>query len=203
MNRKRLFVSVLLLSTIILAACGGAAPSTAPTTAAAQPTTAAVAQPTTAPAPTQPPAAGTPQKGGEMIVAYKDDLATLDPAIGYDWTNWPAEKMVFDGLLDYDSGTTLVPRLAEGLPQVNADATVYTFKLRKGVKFSNGRELTADDVVYTITRVLDPKTTSPGAGFFTGIKGAQEFIDGKATSVSGIKALDAEYRRIHPDRARM
>ena len=126
-----------------------------------------------------------------MIVAYKDDLATLDPAIGYDWTNWPAKKMVFDGLLDYDSGTTLEPRLAESLPQVNADGTVYTFKLRKGVKFSNGREFTADDVVYTITRVLDPKTTSPGAGFFIGIKGAQEFIDGKATSVDGIKALDA------------
>ncbi len=41
------------------------------------------------------------------MVAYKDDLATLDPAIGYDWTNWPAIKMVFDGLFDYDSGTTL------------------------------------------------------------------------------------------------
>jgi oligopeptide transport system substrate-binding protein len=208
MNRK-IILSVLLLSTMILAACGGAQPSAAPTTAAAQPTTAAVAQPTTAaappataPAPTQPPAAGTPQKGGEMIVAYKDDLATLDPAIGYDWTNWPAEKLVFDGLLDYDSGTTIEPRLAESLPQVNADATVYTFKLRKGVKFSNGREFTADDVVYTLTRVLDPKTASPGAGFFTGIKGAQEFIDGKATSVSGIKALDAntvEFTLTAPD----
>jgi ABC-type transport system substrate-binding protein len=132
----------------------------------------------------------TPQKGGEITVAYKDDLATLDPAVGYDWTNWPAEKLVFDGLLDYDSGTTIEPRLAESLPDVNADATVYTFKLRKGVKFSNGREFTADDVVYTMTRVLDPKTASPGAGFFTGIQGAQDFIDGKATSVSGIQELD-------------
>jgi ABC-type transport system substrate-binding protein len=132
----------------------------------------------------------TPQKGGEIIIAYKDDLATLDPAIGYDWTNWPAEKLVFDGLLDYDSTTTIVPRLAESLPQINADATVYTFKLKKGVKFSNGREFTADDVIYTLTRMLDPKTKSPGSGFFTGIKGAQEFIDGKATDVAGIKALD-------------
>ena len=97
----------------------------------------------------------TPQKGGESIGAYKDDLATLDPAIGYDWTNWPAEKLVFDGLLDYDSGTTIVPRLAESMPDVNADATVYTFKLRQGVKFSNGREFTSDDVVYSITRVLE------------------------------------------------
>ena len=202
MNRK-IILSVLLLSTIILAACSGAQPSAAPTNAVvAQPTTAVASQPTAAPAATQAPAAKTPQKGGVMTVAYKDDLATLDPAIGYDWTNWPAEKLVFDGLLDYDSGTTLEPRLAESLPQVNADGTVYTFKLRKGVKFSNGREFTADDVVYTMTRLLDPKTTSPGAGFFTGIKGAQEFIDGKATSVGGIKALDAntvEFTLTSPD----
>src|SRR6185436_10977624 len=139
----------------------------------------------TATSPTQSSSGLTPQKGGAMIIAYKDDLATLDPAIGYDWTNWPAEKMVFDGLLDYDEGTTIKPRLAESLPQVNADATVYTFKLRSGVKFQNGREFTADDVVYTLTRVLDPATGSPGAGFFVGIQGAQEFIDGTATSVAG------------------
>jgi ABC-type transport system substrate-binding protein len=143
------------------------------------------------PAATQAPAGNmTPQKGGAITVVYKDDLATLDPAIGYDWTNWPAIKMVFDGLLDYDSGTTLEPRLAEAMPDVSADGLTYTFKLRKGVKFQNGRELVADDVVYTITRVLDPKTASPGAGFFLGIKGAQEFAGGKATSVEGIKALD-------------
>jgi ABC-type transport system substrate-binding protein len=180
--KNRTVLTLTLVLVTLLAACGGAAK------------------------PTQVPNAnqnnGQPQKGGEITVAYKDDLATLDPAIGYDWTNWPAEKLVFDGLLDYDSGTTIMPRLAESLPQVNADATVYTFKLRKGVKFSNGREFTADDVIYTLTRVLDPKTSSPGAGFFTGIKGAQEFIAGTATSVEGIKALDpytVEFTLTAPD----
>src|SRR5437867_566149 len=168
MKKKTLFCGLIILMTL-LAACGGVP---------------------AAPATQNAGSAGTPQKGGSMIIAYKDDLATLDPAIGYDWTNWPAIKMVFDGLLDYDSGTTLKPRIAEEMPKVSDDGTVYTFKLRKGVKFSNGREFTADDVVYTITRVLDPKTGSPGAGFFVGIKGAQDFIDGKATSVEGIKALD-------------
>ncbi|MGQ9787396.1 MAG: ABC transporter substrate-binding protein, partial [Anaerolineae bacterium] len=146
--------------------------------------------------------ASEPQRGGAIVVAYKDDLATLDPAIAYDWTNWPAVKMVFDGLLDYDDTTNLLPRLAEAMPEVSADGTVYTFKLRQGVKFHNGRELTADDVVYTLTRVLDPKTTSPGAGFYLGIKGAQEFIDGKATVVEGIKALDkytVEFTLTQPD----
>jgi ABC-type transport system substrate-binding protein len=169
MNKKIVFNLWLIILMTLLAACGGV-PAAAPTENAGDSTT--------------------PAKGGAMIIAYKDDLATLDPAIGYDWTNWPAIKMVFDGLLDYDSGTTIMPRLAESLPTVSADGTVYTFKLRKGVKFSNGREFTADDVVYTITRVLDPTTGSPGAGFFVGIKGAQEFIDGSATTVEGIKAPD-------------
>ncbi len=169
MPKQSIFSALAVLS-LVLTACGGATPTAAPTEPGGAPTT---------------------QKGGEMIAAYKDDLATLDPAIGYDWTNWPAIKLVFDGLLDYDSGTTIQPRIAESLPEVSADGLTYTFKVRKGVKFHNGRELTADDVVYTLTRVLDPKTGSPGAGFYVGIKGAQEFIDGQTTSVEGIKALDA------------
>jgi ABC-type transport system substrate-binding protein len=182
--RSRIAFSLVVVCATVLTACGGAAGTAAPIPPAGTSAPGAAASPAAAGA------AMTPQKGGEITVAYKDDLATLDPAVGYDWTNWPAEKLVFDGLLDYDSGTTIEPRLAESLPDINSDATVYTFKLRKGVKFTNGREFTADDVVYTMTRVLDPKTASPGAGFFTGIQGAQDFIDGKATSVSGIKALD-------------
>ncbi|MFC4455457.1 ABC transporter substrate-binding protein [Deinococcus sonorensis] len=130
-----------------------------------------------------------PARGGSMVVSYKDDVTTLDPAIGYDWQNWPLEKMVFDGLLDYQVGTTkLEPRLATSMPKVSADGRTYTFTLRPGIKFQNGRELVASDVVYTLTRVLDPKTKSPGQGFYVGISGAQAFIDGKAKTVSGLKA---------------
>src|SRR5262245_2306694 len=105
---------------------------------------------------TAPPTGGTPKSGGTMTVAYQNDIATLDPAIGYDWNNWPMEKMVFDALMDYDKGTTLVPQLAAEMPKVNADATVYTFKLRPSVKFHTGRQLNADRVVYTLRRMPQP-----------------------------------------------
>ncbi|WP_425148693.1 ABC transporter substrate-binding protein [Deinococcus sp.] len=131
-----------------------------------------------------------PARGGSMVVSYKDDVTTLDPAIGYDIQNWGIEKMVFDGLLDYEVGTTrLTPRLATAMPTVSADGKTYTFTLRQGVKFQNGREVVASDVVYSLTRVLDPKTKSPGQSFYTSIAGSQAFIGGKAGTVSGLKAV--------------
>ncbi|MCA9838298.1 MAG: ABC transporter substrate-binding protein [Trueperaceae bacterium] len=135
--------------------------------------------------------AGAQEQGGSMVVTYKDDIATLDPAIGYDWQNWSIIKSMFDGLMDYEPGTTkLVPHLAESY-SVSEDGKTYTFKLRSGVKFHNGREMTADDVKYSLERTLNPDTRSPGQGFFLVISGAQDFIDGNAGEVSGIKVLDA------------
>ena len=106
---------------------------------------------------------------GDIIITYKDDVSTLDPAIGYDWQNWSIIKSLFDGLMDYKPGTTeLVPDLAESY-EITNDGKTFTFKLRAGAKFHNGREVTADDVKYSIERVLDPATQSPGAGFFGSI----------------------------------
>jgi len=106
---------------------------------------------------------------GDIIITYKDDVSTLDPAIGYDWQNWSIIKSLFDGLMDYTPGTTeLVPDLAESY-DISDDGKTFTFKLRDGAKFTNGRALTAEDVKYSIERVLDPATQSPGAGFFGSI----------------------------------
>ncbi len=110
------------------------------------------------------------KQGGSMVVTYKDDVATLDPAIGYDWQNWSMIKSLFDGLMGYEPGTsTLKKSLAEDYT-ISEDGTVFTFTLRKGVKFHNGREMTAEDVKYSIERVMNPETQSPGAGFFGSIK---------------------------------
>jgi len=132
----------------------------------------------------------TPKQGGSMIVTYKDDVSTLDPAIGYDWQNWSMIKSLFDGLMDYKPGTTeLVPDLAESY-EISDDGTVFTFKLRQGVKFHNGRELTAADIKYSIERVVNPATQSPGQGFFASIKGFDEMASGSATELSGVTTPD-------------
>jgi ABC-type transport system substrate-binding protein len=109
------------------------------------------------------------KQGGSMTVTYKDDVSTLDPAIGYDWQNWSMIKSLFDGLMDYEPGTTnLVPDLAQSYT-ISEDGQTVTFQLRPGVKFHNGRALTSGDIKWSIERVLDPATQSPGAGFFGSI----------------------------------
>ena len=130
------------------------------------------------------------KSGGTMTVSYKDDVATLDPAIGYDWQNWSMIKSLFDGLMDYVPGTTdLRPGLAESY-DLSDDGMVFTFHLRKGVKFHNGREMTADDVKYSLDRVTSPATQSPGAGFFASLKGYDAMADGSATTLEGVEVVD-------------
>ena len=134
--------------------------------------------------------AETPKQGGQMVVTYKDDVSTLDPAIGYDWQNWSMIKSIFSGLMDYRPGTTeLEPDLAESY-EISADGLSYVFKLRKGVKFHNGRELTASDIKYSIERAVDPETQSPGQGFFASIEGFDAAAAGNAKGLSGIAVVD-------------
>ena len=131
-----------------------------------------------------------PKQGGEAVVTFKDDLATLDPAIGYDWNNWSIIKSIFSGLMDYKPGTTeLTPDLAESYT-ISDDGMTYTFKLRSGLKFHNGRALTSADVKYSIERAVNPKTQCPGAGYFGTIKGYDDVAAGKTTSLSGLTTPD-------------
>ncbi|MDZ4096204.1 MAG: ABC transporter substrate-binding protein [Paracoccaceae bacterium] len=140
--------------------------------------------------------------GGTITITYKDDVATLDPAIGYDWQNWSMIKSLYDSLMDYVPGTTeLRPGLAESY-EISADGTVFTFHLRPGVKFHNGRVMVAEDVKYSLDRVTNPVTQSPGAGFFASIKGFDAITDGSAGSLEGVVVVDPATVRItlsHPD----
>ncbi len=149
-----------------------------------------------------PVAAAELKNGGTMTVAYKNEMTSLDPAIGYDGASWNLIKAIFDGLMGYKVGTTdLTPALAESY-SVSPDGLTYTFKLRAGVKFHNGRPLTAEDVRYSIDRVVDPKTRSPGQQFFASIVGFDERSKGTSDHMTGLRAIDdrtLEVKLAHPD----
>lgn len=137
--------------------------------------------------------------GGSIVITYKDDVATLDPAIGYDWQNWSMIKSLFDSLMDYVPGTTtLRPGLAESY-EISADGLVYTFKLLPGVKFHNGREMTAEDVKYSLDRVTNPVTQSPGAGFFGSIAGFDAAGDAGLSGVEVVDPLTVKITLSRPD----
>src|SRR5215216_7579624 len=131
-----------------------------------------------------------PKQGGAAVVTFNNDLTTLDPQVGYDWQNWSVIKSIFDGLMDYKPGTTeLEPDLAESY-MISDDGLTYTFKLRDGVKFHNGRPLTPADVKYSLERAVNPATQSPGGGYFSAIEGYDDIAGGKATELSGIATPD-------------
>ncbi len=131
-----------------------------------------------------------PAPGGTIIVTYKDDMATLDPAIGYDWQNWSMINGLFSRLVDYKFGSTeIVPSLAKSWT-LSPDGLVYTFTLDPSAKFTNGRKVVAADVKYSIERAVDPKTQGPGGGFFHSIVGQDKMAAGTAPTISGIETPD-------------
>lgn len=132
---------------------------------------------------------GAPQ-GGSMTVTYQEDVATLDPAIGYDWQNWSMIKSLFDGLMGYEPGTTTLRNELAETHDISDDGMTHTFKLKDGIFFHNGREIMAEDVKYSLERVTDPKTKSPGAGFFSMIAGFDDWNAGKGDGLSGVKVID-------------
>jgi peptide/nickel transport system substrate-binding protein len=91
---------------------------------------------------------------GPLVVAMTNSAAVLDPRIGTDEASQKAHQLLFNSLVRVDSSLRIVPELAETLEQ--PDPLTYVARLRRGVLFHNGRELTADDVVYTFRSFLDP-----------------------------------------------
>lgn len=131
-----------------------------------------------------------PKQGGAATITFNNDLTTLDPHVGYDWQNWSVIKSIFDGLMDYKPGTTeLEPDLAESYT-VSDDGLTYTFKLRDGVKFHNGRVMTSADVKYSFERAVNPATQSPGGGYFGMIGGYDDVVGGKVATLNGIETPD-------------
>lgn len=133
---------------------------------------------------------GHPTRGGTFVFHHESDIRGLDPQVTYDEISGMALKLLFEGLIDYDHDLNFVPRLSEALPEVSDDGLEYTFRLRHGVRFHNGRELEAEDVRWSMEHMLHPDTGSPGTVFFENIDGVTDYREGHAEHIAGIEALD-------------
>ena len=128
--------------------------------------------------------------GGTYHKPLWQEPLTLDPAFLTDIYATSVAQNLFDGLVQFDANLNVVPSIAKSW-EASRDGLVWTFHLRQGVKFHHGREVNADDFVYTFTRLLHPRTASPRAWLFERVQGAKKFLAGAAERVEGLRALDA------------
>jgi peptide/nickel transport system substrate-binding protein len=175
MTRRQLLVraSVVGLSATlvgqVLAACGGSSsPSSSGSPSAA---------------------AGTPKAGGTLKIAMPSPTVAVDPTTMYDTGSIAIAQQVAEYLVWVNNDLSLRPVLAEKW-SANADATVWTFNLRQGVKFQDGKPFGADDVVATMNVLLNPKTVSAALSSFQGI-----------LSQGGVRKVDDSTVEFHLDSA--
>jgi len=125
----------------------------------------------------------------KTIIDSRDtyDPRSLDPALSTDVPTGRAVAYVFDGLTRFTPDAKVVPGLARSW-DVSADGITYTFHLRSGVKFHDGRPFTANNVVASFQRVLDPATKGGRGWPLYPIKGAEDYAASKAKTISGMAA---------------
>jgi len=97
---------------------------------------------------------------------------------------------MFDGLVKFSpEGSDVIPAVAESW-DISDDGCTYTFHLRDNAFFHNGRNIVAEDFVYSFERLADPANASPMTYYLDGVVGKQEFANGEADHISGLKAVD-------------
>jgi peptide/nickel transport system substrate-binding protein len=96
--------------------------------------------------------AQTPKRGGVLRIGNLGEPPSLDPHWGTQTITEVLTNHIFEGLYSLDDSYRPIPMLADGMPSVSPDGLTYTIKLRRGVKFHNGKEMTSDDVVASLAR---------------------------------------------------
>ncbi|MFL5930971.1 MAG: ABC transporter substrate-binding protein [Gaiellaceae bacterium] len=134
---------------------------------------------------------GPAQKGGTFRYSLDTDIDYVDTALSYYSISWQIMYAAHSMLMSYPDapaprGSRLVPEVSRGMPKISKDGKTYTFSLKTGYRFSNGKPVTAANYAAAINRDLNPKMASPAQPFIEDIVGAQAVIDGKATKASGV-----------------
>ena len=96
-------------------------------------------------------------KGGHLVEGSISDIANLNPIFSNDTASNTVRDMIYDRLLTVDATGNLLANIATEVPKVDSDQVTYKFKLRNDVKWSDGQQFTADDVVFTFQLMFDPK----------------------------------------------
>ncbi|MFH0926294.1 MAG: peptide-binding protein [bacterium] len=116
-----------------------------------------------------------PTPGDSIVVGSIGDAGKLIPMLASDSASGEISGLIFNGLVKYDKDIKIVGDLAESW-DISEDGLVITFHLKKGVKWQDGQEFTADDVYFTFQKIKDPKTASPYSGDFEKVEKV-EIID--------------------------
>jgi oligopeptide transport system substrate-binding protein len=163
---------LLMVMSLLLAACK---PQTTPTTQAS-------------------PNAPSPAAGGVLRWSLEgiNELPALDPPLAGASQSVGVISLVFEGLVRLDSNLNLAPAGAESW-DVKDGGKTFIFHIRPGLKFANGDLVTADDFAYSLNRAFRPDFANGNAGYYlSNIVGSMDVTEGSATTISGVKVIDAQ-----------
>ena len=163
---------LLCLLMLFLAACGGSGNNTTSKTVTAAPADKQVLR--------------MPEEGG--------DFDLLDPALTFAGLGDPY-NLIYSGLVALTDTGTVVDQLAQS-HQVSSDGLTYTFTLRSGLKFSDGTTLTADDVAYSLNRVVLPATKSSVSNYLDLLKDYDKVTSGKIPTLIGDSIIVKDFTTI-------
>ena len=146
--------------------------------------------------PNSPPGTPVPAPaGGGVLRIMAQAVDSLDPIHSRNYWESAIVLQLFDGLVRLNEHLAVAPAIARDW-RISFDGTTYTFHLRRDVRFHHGRPVTAQDFVYSLTRLVDPRWKAVDSEYYTRIGGAAAFRSGKSDSVSGLRALGSHTLQI-------
>lgn len=177
MRRKKSMKFLFLLSilAIVIAGCsnkGGNNNANSPSPSAATESTAPSTEPSAD--------ANTPVQGGTLTVSTFSDIVSVNPLYVSDTASGDMQYLMFASLYDLDRAGNLSVEpwsLAAEPPQISEDGKTYTVKMKNTAKWSDGQPITAEDVVFTLNTIINPKAASPAMSSYDKIASVEKLDD--------------------------
>jgi ABC-type transport system substrate-binding protein len=144
-------------------------------------------------------ASGEQRRGGTLRVDLRNDFDFIDPALAYFSHSWQLGFMTEAKLLNFpdreasQGGLRIIPEVARSLPAISRDGKTYTFNLKNSYRFHTGARITAANFVAAFNRNAQKRMSSPATTFMEDIVGANAVIAGRASRISGVRAV-GQYR---------